>query len=204
MIDFHEDIKYTQMFLGFCGSYGSYKAKVDGIWGPKTNDAMTDFEMLTEVIKDGHSLVTDLRSENCICSLHPNAQLLARDFLLKCEDFPNFKVKIISGLRSYREQDRLYAKGRTEPGRIVTNSKAGQSYHQFGVAFDCAIFSKNGTYLSDDEYYREIAEKIKDVMQIDCGIDWKTFKDPSHYQLINLPTITKIRKLFESGKELII
>jgi len=201
MIDFHEDIKYTQMFLGFCGFY---KAKVDGIWGPKTNKAMIEFEMLTEHIKDGHSLVTDLRSENCICSLHPNAQLLARDFLLKCEDFPNFKVKIISGLRSYREQSILYAKGRTTSGIIVTNSKAGQSYHNFGVAFDCGIFSKNGTYLSDDEYYKEIAEKIKDIMQIDWGGDWETFKDSPHYQLINLPSVTKIRKLFESGKELII
>ena len=38
--------------------------------------------------------------------------------------------------RTFAESNKLYAQGRTEPGAIVTNSKAGQSYHNFGLALD--------------------------------------------------------------------
>lgn len=39
--------------------------------------------------------------------------------------------------RDPAEQARLYAQGRTKPGRIVTNAKPGQSFHEFRVAYDC-------------------------------------------------------------------
>ncbi len=48
-------------------------------------------------------------------------------------------VRIVQGLRSFAEQDALYAKGRTKPGPIVTKAKAGQSYHNYGLAFDFAL-----------------------------------------------------------------
>lgn len=42
-------------------------------------------------------------------------------------------------LRSGAEQDALYQKGRTVPGKIVTYKKAGQSAHQYGLALDFVI-----------------------------------------------------------------
>ncbi len=42
----------------------------------------------------------------------------------------------ISGYRSYAEQSILHSQGRTMPGNIVTNAKAGQSAHNFGIAAD--------------------------------------------------------------------
>lgn len=39
-------------------------------------------------------------------------------------------------LRTFEESDALYAKGRTVPGEIVSNSKAGQSYHNYGLGLD--------------------------------------------------------------------
>lgn len=38
--------------------------------------------------------------------------------------------------RSFAESEALYAKGRTVPGEIVSNAKAGQSYHNYGLALD--------------------------------------------------------------------
>lgn len=38
-------------------------------------------------------------------------------------------VMLICTYRSNAEQDALYAQGRTKPGRIVTNAKAGKSKH---------------------------------------------------------------------------
>jgi peptidoglycan L-alanyl-D-glutamate endopeptidase CwlK len=38
--------------------------------------------------------------------------------------------------RSFEESDKLYQQGRTTPGEIVSNSKAGQSYHNYALALD--------------------------------------------------------------------
>ena len=38
--------------------------------------------------------------------------------------------------RSAATQDALFAQGRTAPGRIVTNARAGQSFHNYRRAYD--------------------------------------------------------------------
>lgn len=53
-----------------------------------------------------------------------------------------------SGLRTYEEQNALYAQGRTAPGNKVTNAKGGFSNHNFGIAFDIGIF-EGAKYLGD-------------------------------------------------------
>ena len=39
-------------------------------------------------------------------------------------------------LRSMATQAALYAQGRTRPGPVVTNARAGHSFHNFGLALD--------------------------------------------------------------------
>ena len=46
--------------------------------------------------------------------------------------------------RSFQEQDSLYAKGRTRPGRKVTNAQGGESFHNYGVAADNAFYDEKG------------------------------------------------------------
>ena len=48
------------------------------------------------------------------------------------------------------EQAKVYAQGRTAPGKIVTHAKPGHSNHNFGVAFDVGIFV-GGQYIDDLE-----------------------------------------------------
>jgi peptidoglycan L-alanyl-D-glutamate endopeptidase CwlK len=58
-------------------------------------------------------------------------------------------IRVVQGLRTFPEQDELFAQGRTKPGKVVTNSRAGQSYHNYGLAIDFAILydkDKNGTF----------------------------------------------------------
>jgi peptidoglycan L-alanyl-D-glutamate endopeptidase CwlK len=50
---------------------------------------------------------------------------------------------LTSGYRSKKEQNELYAQGRSKPGQVVTNAKAGQSYHNYGLAVDFVIIHKN-------------------------------------------------------------
>lgn len=44
-----------------------------------------------------------------------------------------------SGYRSWGAQMSLWAQGRTQPGKIVTNAKGGQSQHNFGLAVDFTL-----------------------------------------------------------------
>src|SRR5512133_1170305 len=53
-------------------------------------------------------------------------------------------IRVVQGLRSWTEQDALYAMGRSTPGKIVTNVRGGGSYHNFGLAVDC-VPSIHGT-----------------------------------------------------------
>ena len=85
----------------------------------------------------------DPRSAANIATLRPYAQAKAREWLLKCLE-AGINVKIITGTRTYKEQDALYAQGRTAPGLKVTNAPAGYSWHNFGVAWDFVDFDADG------------------------------------------------------------
>lgn len=49
-------------------------------------------------------------------------------------------LAVFESYRSSERQDALYAQGRTTPGKIVTNAKGGDSWHQYGLAIDVALF----------------------------------------------------------------
>lgn len=47
-----------------------------------------------------------------------------------------------NGFRSFAEQDKLYAQGRTNKSKpIVTNARGGYSAHNYGLAIDFVIVS---------------------------------------------------------------
>ena len=70
-----------------------------------------------------------------ISDLVPEMQPLAQQFVDNCH-VAGVEVIIDQTLRTFAEQDALYAQGRTAPGNIVTYAKGGQSWHNFGRAFD--------------------------------------------------------------------
>lgn len=93
---------------------------------------------------------------------------------------------IISGLRTMAEQAALFAQGRTKEGKIVTNAKAGHSFHQYGVAADsCRDLNADraglqpGWNLAD---YKVLAEEA-DKLGLEAAYYWKTFKEGPHVQL---------------------
>ena len=50
---------------------------------------------------------------------------------------------IYCGRRTMEEQAALYQKGRTTKGKIVTKAKPGESYHNYGLAFDWVPLKQN-------------------------------------------------------------
>jgi len=100
------------------------------------------------------------------------------------------RVKIVCGYRSPEEQNRLYAQGRTEAGKVVTNARGGQSWHNFGLAADYA-FVVNGqiTWKGPWNIFGRIAHE--------CGLEWggdfKRFPDRPHVQWRKGMTLSQMR-----------
>ena len=65
-------------------------------------------------------------------------------------------INVIGGLRTYEEQNELFAQGRTKPGRIVTNARGGFSNHNFGIALDVGVF-EGANYLGESPSTKQSA-----------------------------------------------
>lgn len=128
-------------------------------------------------------MTLDDRSERNLATLHPSIQQRVATFIQAAKSLAaqrGLDVRIISSLRTYQEQDALYAQGRTTPGRIVTRARAGYSNHNFGLAFDIGIFSGK-TYLEDHPLYDEIGP-LGESLGLEWGGRWKKIVDKPHYQ----------------------
>lgn len=136
----------------------------------------------------------DQRTENNIASLHPKVQTMARSFMtaaIPAMKKHGFNIQIISGTRSWAEQDALYAKGRTAPGKKVTNARGGFSNHNFGIAFDIGLF-KDGKYYGDHALYTTCGE-IGESLGFEWGGRWKKFVDRPHFQAKTGLTLAQMR-----------
>lgn len=115
--------------------------------------------------------------------LHPWLDHKLGVLLEACEKAGIYLI-ITEGFRTVEQQEALYAKGRTKPGKIVTNAR-GSSYssqHMWGVAFDIAINDSRKLY--DLTLIRKVAKIAKsDKVGLGWGGDWKSFPDTPHFYL---------------------
>lgn len=178
-------------------SEGFYPGSLDGLWGPLTEAASNDFDAAYESAKLQLGAF-DRRTEKNITTLSIRAQNEARAFMSRALS-KGVNVKIISGTRTYEEQNKLYRQGRWgNPGPIVTNARGGRSNHNFGIAWDIGIFRADGSYSQNDHDYNVLAEYA--TGQLEWGGNWQSFIDLPHYQLKTIqPDITWVRSRFESG-----
>ena len=175
-----------------------YHGQLDGMWGPLTQAAAEHF------FERGEELSYELggfddRTEKNIRSLQSSTQRIAREFMSALSEANmDVNIRIISGTRTYKEQDEIYAQGRSKSGRIVSSHSGGQSYHNFGIAWDIAAFSRTGRYLIDPKHYKKAREVFPDT-RLEWGGDWSML-DYSHFQLAGIGRIAGLREDFEIGK----
>ena len=138
--------------------------------------------------------------------LHPKVRDEVKNIYLN-EIVPALSGKAICRfaytLRTFAEQDALYAQGRTKlydaNGRklgVVTKAKGGQSIHNFGLALDIVLLKDtNGDGTFDSASWEDTIDFDKDGradwMEIVSilkrngwiwGGDWKSFKDKPHFE----------------------
>jgi peptidoglycan L-alanyl-D-glutamate endopeptidase CwlK len=111
---------------------------------------------------------------------------------------PTTAIRVTQGLRTFEEQDALYAQGRTTKGSKVTNAKGGQSFHNYGLAIDFALLHDkdgNGQYETiswdmntdwDQDHIKDWSEVVNTFLDhgYDWGGSWKTIKDNPHFQKV--------------------
>lgn len=140
-----------------------------------------------------------------IKQLHPDLQKKLDQLITACKK-EKITIKITECLRTTKEQDNLYAQGRTKPGKVVTNcsGKSYSSMHQWGVAADfCLSMDIDGDgNISDDAFnnskktFNRVGAIAKSLGLI-WGGDWKSIVDLPHVQLANWgDTTSKLKALY--------
>lgn len=86
---------------------------------------------------------------------------------------------IFEGWRPASRQTELYAQGRTTPGKVVTDAKAWESWHQYGVAAD-VVFGGPGKWTWEGPY--EDLGPILEAQGLEWAGRWQRFKELPHFQ----------------------
>jgi len=126
---------------------------------------------LIDLLKVDFKPTWDAKTNEKIATLHPKIRKDVAQVINSLHKKGIF-VKVISGLRTFEHQNALYAQGRTTAGNIVTKAKAGQSYHNYGLAID-TIYPKAQESTVVQAFKRKGFE---------WGGNFGNFPDPPHFQ----------------------
>ena len=135
------------------------------------------------------------------------------------------KMRITHTLRSFEEQEALYAQGRetleevnakrkeaglqpikSSENRRVTNAKGGSSYHNFAIAFDFVLIV-NGVSASWDtkkDFDQDLQSDWMEVVKVfeDAGYTWggrfRTIKDYPHFEKTFGNTISTLKRKYQN------
>jgi peptidoglycan L-alanyl-D-glutamate endopeptidase CwlK len=110
-------------------------------------------------------------------------------------------------LRTFAEQDALFAQGRTKPGSIVTKAKGGLSMHNYGLAIDIVLIidGKTASWDVKGDFDGDSKSDWMEVVTIfkqygwEWGGDWK-FYDAPHFQKTFGKSVRELLALHEAGK----
>ena len=100
---------------------------------------------------------------------------------------------VTSTYRDNASQNALYAQGRTTPGKIVTNAKAGQSWHNYRCAVDVVpIVAGKPLWDVKDEVWQQVGALGK-AAGLEWAGDWKRFKEYPHFQYTGGLTLAQLQ-----------
>jgi peptidoglycan L-alanyl-D-glutamate endopeptidase CwlK len=122
--------------------------------------------------------------------LHPDLRPLCQWFLEQCE-VQDIHPLITCTYRSHAEQEALYAQGRSQPGKIVTDARGGKSRHNFTLngkpaskAFDVAPIINGKIEWSDKHPVWAHMGEIGESVGLEWGGNWTgKLRDMPHFQM---------------------
>lgn len=125
----------------------------------------------------------DNLSEERLNEVHPELARRVRLLAAKCAA-NGIILHITQGLRTWDQQDFLYAQGRSKPGKIVTEAPGGHSMHNFGLAVDIVpgdpkfpAFVPDWDAMDSQWKWVLLAGQSCNLAE---GAQWRTFPDRPH------------------------
>ena len=175
----------------------SHGLRPDGWVG---NQTMTLLDQLFEAdkpnfsssnqVENNSAVILDTNLPTILQGVHPKlAEKALQMVQLASEE--NYTIRITQGLRTFAEQDRLFAK---RPK--VTNARGGFSFHNYGIAVDFAfVFGNQISW--EEKHYKNLGRWASRVGLEWCG-NWK-FVDMPHVQLPNMTSIRTLLNCYQAN-----
>ena len=135
-----------------------------------------------------------------ISDLHPVVAKKVQSFIDACHA-QGIDLLLTSTFRDMESQAALYAQGRTAPGKIVTNAKGGQSWHNYRLAFDVVPLRNGkpvwGTSGQDGELWAQVGA-LGESVGLEWAGRWKKLKEMAHCQYTGGLTLADL----QAGKKI--
>ena len=136
-------------------------------------------------------------SSRSLDDLHPAVKLKALAHVAACAAV-GIDLLVYCTYRDGEAQNKLYSQGRTTPGSIVTNAKAGESLHNYRVAYDCVPLVGGKPAWSDKTLYLQVGKLGEDL-----GLEWAgrwtgKLRETAHFQYTKGLSLSD----FKAGKTL--
>ena len=104
------------------------------------------------------------------------------------------ELLVTSTYRDNFSQAALYAQGRTAPGRIVTNARAGQSFHNYRCAVDVVpLLHGKPVWDSKNSIWQDVG-RIGKAAGLEWAGDWQRFKEYPHFQYTGGVTLAQLQR----------
>jgi RHS repeat-associated protein len=135
----------------------------------------------------------DRWTEDRLATLRKPIRDMARSLIYHARVDLDLDVRIVhqGAFRTYAEQNDLHARG-------ISPARGGQSFHNFGVAFDIGLF-EGRRYIDSGSGYTS-AGHLGERLGLEWGGSWSPRRqDPPHFQFLGGQTLSQIRARFEQG-----
>ena len=124
--------------------------------------------------------------------LTQRAHELCLKWLADCKQ-EGIDVLVYCTYRDGKEQDELYAIGRTKPGKIVTNARAGDSWHNWHRAWDAVPLVAGKAAWGDTSLYAKMG-RIAESLGIEWAGRWTgKLKETAHFQVTDGVTLAQLK-----------
>lgn len=100
---------------------------------------------------------------------------------------------VTSTYRDNESQSALFAQGRTAPGKVVTNAKPGQSWHNHRCALDVVPLVNGKAIWDDNALWMQIG-KLGESCGLEWAGRWKSFPEFPHFQYTGGLTIAQLQQ----------
>ena len=125
--------------------------------------------------------------------LLPQVKSRVENFIEACK-LAGIDILVTSTYRDNESQNALYEQGRTTPGKIVTNARSGDSFHNHRCAVDVVpLVSGKPDWDGSHPVWAEVG-RLGQENGLEWAGNWEHFKELAHFQYTDGLTIAQLKE----------